>query len=93
MSSGGKFDPLQLKIEDFSNTYNCRLAYILRKKLRKLGVTGGFKAVFSTEQIDKSLVVETEEQNKKSIVGTISYMPPLFGCAIASVVIRDIAEL
>lgn len=93
MGSGGKFDPLQIKIDDFSNTFNCKLAYVLRKKLRKLDVAGGFKAVFSTEQIDKTLVVETDEQNKKSIVGTISYMPPLFGCAIASVVIRDIAGI
>ena len=35
-------------------------------------------------------VVLSESENKKSNVGTISYMPPLFGCFCASVVIRDI---
>lgn len=31
-----------------------------------------------------------EEQNKKSNVGTISYMPAVFGCACASVAIRTL---
>jgi tRNA A37 threonylcarbamoyladenosine dehydratase len=62
----------------------------VRKRLRKLGVTTGIKAVFSTEQIDKELVEPRDEQNKKSVVGTISYLPAMFGCVCASVVIRDI---
>jgi len=90
MGAGGKLDPLQIRVDDLSQTYNCRLAYILRKRLRKLGVTTGVKAVFSTEQIDKKLVETCDEQNKKSVVGTISYLPAMFGCVCASVVIRDL---
>jgi len=30
------------------------------------------------------------EANKKTTVGTISYMPAVFGCYMASVVIREI---
>jgi len=90
MGAGGKIDPLQIRVDDISKTYNCRLAYILRKRLRKLGVTTGIKAVFSTEQIDKELVIPCDELNKKSVVGTISYLPAMFGCICASVVIRDI---
>ncbi|MDR2036329.1 MAG: tRNA threonylcarbamoyladenosine dehydratase [Bacteroidales bacterium] len=92
MGAGGKFDPLQIKVEDLSKTYNCRLAYVLRKRLRKLGITEGIKAVFSTEQINKELVEPCDEQNKKSVVGTISYLPAMFGCTCASVVIRDLIE-
>jgi tRNA A37 threonylcarbamoyladenosine dehydratase len=91
MGSGGKLDPTKVHIEDLSKTYNCKLAYVLRKRLRKLGVTKGVKTIFSTEQVDKDAVMEIDnEQNKKSTVGTISYMPALFGCFIASVVIRDL---
>ena len=91
MGAGGKFDPLQIQIRDISETTNCTLARILRKRLHRLGVQRGFKAVFSPEVIDKTRVVETDgEQNKKSIVGTISYMPAAFGIACASVVIRDL---
>ena len=90
MGAGGKLDPLQICVDDISKTYNCRLAYVLRKRLRKLGVTTGIKAVFSTEQTDRTLVTSCEEQNKRSVVGTISYMPAMFGCVCASVAIRDI---
>ena len=93
MGAGGKLDPLQIRIDDLSKTYNCRLAYILRKRLRKLGVTTGIKAVFSTEQADRDLVEICDEQNKKSVVGTISYLPAMFGCVCASVVIREIAGM
>ncbi len=92
MGSGGKLDPAQVQIADLKKTYNCRLAYILRKKLRKLGIEGGFPVVFSTEQVDKNLIIPVEnEQNKKSTIGTISYMPVVFGCMLASVVIREIS--
>ncbi len=92
MGAGGKLDPMQIRVDDLSKTYNCRLAYVLRKRLRKLEVTTGIKAVFSTEQVDKDLVEPCDEQNKKSVVGTISYLPAMFGCVCASVVIRDMIQ-
>ena len=94
MGSGGKMDPLQIRVSDFRDTYNCRLAYVLRKKLRKLDVHGGFKVVFSTEQVPKEMIIPVEgEQNKKSTVGTNSYIPAIFGCTLASIVIRDLVDM
>lgn len=93
MGSGGKMDPSQIAVVDFSETYNCKLAYLLRKRLRKLDVHGGFKVVFSTEQVPKEMIIPVEgEPNKKSTVGTNSYIPAIFGCMLASIVIRDLAE-
>jgi tRNA A37 threonylcarbamoyladenosine dehydratase len=80
MGSGGKLDPGLVEIKDISKSYNCKLAYSLRKQLHRLGIRKGFKVVFSSEQVNKSAVQLIEnEQNKKSTVGTISYMPPVFG--------------
>ena len=90
MGAGGKMDPEQIRIADISKSYNCNLARMLRKRLHKLGVYKGVKVVFSPEEVDPDAVVLSESENKKSNVGTISYMPPLFGCFCASVVIRDI---
>ena len=88
MGSGGKSDPTKICITDFEKSYNCRLAYLLRKKLRKRGVEGGFKVVFSSEQVDRELLSEAEgERNKKSIPGTVSYVPAIFGCMLSSVVV------
>ncbi|TFG42045.1 MAG: tRNA threonylcarbamoyladenosine dehydratase [Bacteroidia bacterium] len=92
MGSGGKFDPSQISVSDISETTDCTLARILRKRLHRLGIREGVTAVYSPEVIDKSRVIPvTGEKNKASIVGTISYMPAAFGIACASVVIRDLA--
>ena len=94
MGAGGKFDPQQVKIDDISATMNCGLARMLRKKLHRLGIREGFTAVYSPEDVDKSKVVAvTGETNKASIVGTISYMPAIFGISCASVVIRNLAGI
>ena len=92
MGAGGKMDTMQVRISDISESYNCKLARILRKRLHKLGVRDGVKVVFSPELVPGESIIRVEgERNKKSNVGTISYMPPAFGCALASVVINDLA--
>jgi len=94
MGSGGKFDPARVSICDISETTDCTLARILRKRLHKLGIRDGVTAVYSSEVVDKKRVIPvTGERNKASVVGTISYMPAAFGIACASVVIRDIAGI
>jgi tRNA threonylcarbamoyladenosine dehydratase len=91
MGAGGRMDPAQVLIGDISETYQCKLAFDLRKRLRRLGMSSGFKAVFSSEPVPPASIVKTDkERNKKSNVGTISYMPAIFGCYCASVVIRDL---
>jgi tRNA A37 threonylcarbamoyladenosine dehydratase len=93
MGAGGKFDPGLVTVADIDESYNCKLAYYMRKRLHKLGVRNGIKVVFSPEVVDRSAVILQEgETNKKSNVGTISYMPAVFGCFMASVVIRDLLD-
>lgn len=90
MGAGGKSDPQKVQISDISKSYNCNLARTIRKRLSRLGVKKGIKVVFSSELIDKSTVRIEEGKNKKSTVGTISYMPPIFGCFVSSVVIQEL---
>ena len=93
MGAGGKFDPSQITVVDIDDSYNCKLAYYMRKRLHKMGVWKGIKVVFSPEVVDRSSVILQEgESNKKSNVGTISYMPAIFGCYCASVVLQDLME-
>lgn len=94
MGAGGKFDPMQVRVADLSESYNCKLAYYMRKRLHKLGIWKGIKVIFSPEVVDRSSVVLQEgESNKKSNVGTISYMPAIFGSFCASVVVRDLLSI
>ncbi len=90
MGAGGKMDPSKIELTDIKKSYNCKLAKMMRKRLSRLGVKKGVKVVFSSEEIDENAVRIEKGQNKMSTVGTISYMPALFGCFIASAVIRDL---
>jgi len=90
MGAGGKTDPSKIELTDISKSHNCKLAKMMRKRLSRLGVKKGVQVVFSAEEIHENAVRLEEGRNKKSTVGTISYMPPLFGCYIASAVIRDL---
>lgn len=92
MGAGAKTDPTLLEIKDLSKTHHCPLAHMLRKRLHKMGIREGFHAVFSPEPVREGAMIIAEETNKKSNVGTISYMPAVFGCACASVVIRGLIE-
>lgn len=90
MGAGAKTDPTLMEIKDISKTHHCPLAHMLRKRLHKIGIKRGFRAVFSPEPIREGAMILCEEQNKKSNVGTISYIPALFGIGCASVVVRDL---
>ena len=90
MGAGAKTDPTLMEIKDIAKTHHCPLAHMLRKRLHKIGIKRGFWAVFSPEPVREGAMILCEEQNKKSNVGTISYIPALFGIGCASVVVRDL---
>ncbi|MCF0177388.1 MAG: tRNA threonylcarbamoyladenosine dehydratase [Bacteroidales bacterium] len=90
MGAGAKYDATKVRIADLSKSYNCPLAYIVRKKLRKMGIEKGFKVVFSEELPRRESIVEVNEQNKKSQTGTISYLPAVFGCACAQAAVEHL---
>lgn len=94
MGAGGRFDPTRVTISDISESYGCNLARVVRKRLHKLGISEGFKVVWSAEPVGKEKVVRViGERNKASAVGTISFMPAAFGIAAASVVINEIVGI
>ena len=88
MGAGAKYDATAVRLADISRSYNCPLAYILRKKLRKEGISKGFDVVFSEELPQKDAIIPVEERNKKSMTGTISYLPAVFGCVCAQAAIE-----
>lgn len=91
MGAGAKKDPSKVHIADLSKTYNCKLAKTIRKRLKKMGIKKGVKTVFSSELPDLSAVLQVEgERNKKSVLGTISYLPAIFGCYLAAEVMKDL---
>lgn len=93
MGAGAKIDPSQVRIADISKTCNCALAKAVRKRLRSMGINRGVPAVFSTEMANPDAIIEVDnEQCKRSTAGTVSYMPAIFGCYLASYVINKLTN-
>ena len=46
MGSAGKFDPSLVEVSDVSKSHTCPLAYLVRKRLSRLGVKTGVKVVY-----------------------------------------------
>lgn len=93
MGAGGKMDPSQVRIADISKSHDCKLARMVRKRLHRMGIRKGIKVVFSPEEVPEEAIRLEAGQNKNSTVGTISYMPAVFGCFIASVVISELTTI
>lgn len=89
MGAGAKTDITQIKYADLWETYHCGLSKAVRNNLKKMGMKRSLPVVFSTEQaIPEAIIKVTDERNKKSTTGTVSYMPATFGCFLASYVIK-----
>ncbi|MDN3707887.1 tRNA threonylcarbamoyladenosine dehydratase [Myroides ceti] len=88
MGAGGKMLSSKVVVKDISKTNVCPLAKVIRKRLRKEGISSGVKAVFSLEKPDETSLKMTDGKNfKKSFFGTNSWMPALFGLHAAETVI------
>jgi tRNA A37 threonylcarbamoyladenosine dehydratase len=93
MGAGGKLDATKIKVKDISQTKNCKMAKVLRKRLKERKVNKGVKAVYSDEmQISESVKMTDGTNFKKSFYGTISYMPAAFGLQAAAHVLNFIIK-
>ncbi len=89
MGAGGKMDASKVKVMNIWKTENDRLAYQIKKLLKKKKALRKFKVVCSTEPINEDALEYTDGANyKKTYYGTVSYMPALFGLYMAEWVIR-----
>ena len=91
MGTGNKLDPTAFKIADIYETKTCPLAKVIRKECRKRGIEK-LKVVYSEEEAIKPEPV-TEEAlppGKKSVPGSISFVPSAAGLIIAGEVIKDL---
>ncbi|MEY3438638.1 MAG: hypothetical protein RL265_1223 [Bacteroidota bacterium] len=94
LGAGGKTDPSRVQVTSLPQTYNCKLASHLKKRLKKKDVgCKSVRAVFSSELQQKQSMKLTNGQNfKRSFYGTVSYMPALFGLMGAADVLRYLTE-
>lgn len=93
MGAGGKLDPTRIEVTDLFKTHECPLAKMMRSRLRRRGIKKGIKAVFSSEIPQRPLPPEpTDTGRPRSVVGSISFIPSIFGLMMAGVIINDILK-
>lgn len=94
LGAGGRIDPAQVRTADIDKSYNCKLARALRKRLHRRGIKTGFQVVFSPEEVAEDSFIEGENDlgGYRTDVGTISYIPAIFGCFCAASVIKEVTE-
>lgn len=88
--AGGKFDISRIRVDDISKTYGDALARAYRKRLKHAGISSGIKMIFSDEQVDKSALIEVDEDFKKNTPGSLCFVTSAFGNFAASTVINMI---
>lgn len=81
MGTGNKLDPGRFQIAPISKTSVCPLAKVMRRELKKRGITD-VKALYSTE--------EPVKQKKRGAPASISFVPSAAGLMIAGEVVRDL---
>ena len=93
MGAGPRLAPAAVAYAEISKTSRCGLAREVRRRLRAAGIERGVAVVYSTEEPVASAIRTVEgERNKRSVTGTVSYLPALFGCYLAAHVIRQLSE-
>lgn len=90
MGAGNKLDPTRFQVADIYQTSICPLAKVMRRELKKRGIDK-LKVVYSTEEPRKPEKSE-EVSNKRSIPGSVAFVPSVVGLIIAGEIIKDIIK-
>ena len=92
MGAGNKLDPTAFRIADIYETRVCPLAKVMRRELKKRGIDH-LKVVYSEEE-PLTPAVEAPETagrvKKRSIPGSIAFVPSVAGLVLVSAVVRDL---
>ena len=91
MGTGNKLDPTSFTVTDLSKTAGDGLARVMRKELKKRGITH-LKVVYSTELPHKTLFQPEPEpgSTRRSTPGSVPFVPPVAGLIAASQVVKDL---
>ena len=97
MGTGNKLDPTRFEVADIYSTKVCPLAKVIRKELKTRGIEK-LKVVYSKEEpipIDEEAFQDCQEENnnKKRVPGSVSFVPSVAGLIIAGEVIKDLIKM
>jgi tRNA A37 threonylcarbamoyladenosine dehydratase len=104
MGAAKRTNPADIRAGDISKTKNCPLARLLRRRLKKNGISSGIHCIYSIELVEEEETLETEENasppeeeffkrgRTRQPLGSLSYLTGMFGLYAACETIRFIVE-
>lgn len=95
MGAGNKLDASAFCVADIYKTKVCPLAKVMRRELKKRGVKK-LKVVYSEEQplspkVEENPEVQAECANRRSVPGSVAFVPSVAGLIIAGEVVKDLS--
>ena len=90
MGTGNKLDPSALCISDLAKTSGCPLARVMRREMKKRGISH-LPVVYSTEEPIRPQNAPVSE-NGKVTPGSISFVPSVAGLLAASYAVKELIK-
>ena len=91
MGTGNKLDPTQFCITDISKTSGCHLARIMRRELRARGIEH-HTVLYSQELPQKPDALEAPPPGRRTIPGSVSWVPSCAGLMLAGYVVQELIK-
>lgn len=98
MGAANKTDATAVRVADLSNTRHCRLAKIIRKRLRRRGIHTGITCVYSEEKTGRIELLgeppdfeepsRTCDGQERPPLGSTPWLPAIFGLTAAAEAVR-----
>ena len=92
LGTGNKLDPSQFRIGDIAKTEGCPLARVVRKELRNRGIVH-HRVLWSPEEPRTPIQTETPPPGRRSVPGSVAWVPPAAGLMLAGDVVLALAGL
>lgn len=92
LGTGNKRDAQRLTLCDIKKTGGCPLARVVRRELRKLGIEH-HDVVFSPEEAMKPTQFEAPPPGRRSVPGSLVWVPASAGLLLCQHVVLSIAQL
>ena len=92
LGTGNKLDPGLFRITDLSKTEGCPLARVVRKELRARGILH-HRVLWSPEEPKAALQREAPPPGRRSVPGSVAWVPPVAGLMLAGEVVLSLAGL
>lgn len=91
MGTGNKLDPTAFRITQISKTSGCHLARIMRKELKNRGIIDHM-VLYSEELPRTPETLEEPPPGRRSIPGSVSWVPSCAGLMLAGHVIQSLCQ-